>query len=61
MNGLERTLNFIRGEQVDHPPFHPIVMRWAARQAGVSYRDFCLDPHTKCQAMLQVADQFGAD
>lgn len=61
MNGLERTLNFIRGEPVDRLPFHPIVMRWAARQSGVPYRAFCLDPHTKCRAMLQVADQFGAD
>ena len=29
MNSYERTVNFIKGETVDHPPFHPIIMRWA--------------------------------
>jgi hypothetical protein len=43
MTGLERTLAFLAGKPVDHPPFHPIIMRWAARYAGVKYRDFCLD------------------
>jgi uroporphyrinogen decarboxylase len=61
MNGLERTLGFLRGESVDHPPFHPIVMRWAARHAGVNYREFCLDPGTKTGAMLKAADDFGMD
>ncbi len=61
MNGLQRTRQFIGGEPVDRPPFHPIVMRWAARRAGVAYRDFCLDPEVKCKAMMQVADQFDAD
>lgn len=36
-------------------------MRWAARQAGVSYKDFCLNPESKCNAMLMVADRFAAD
>jgi MtaA/CmuA family methyltransferase len=61
MTGLERTISFIRGEAVDHPPFHPIIMRWAAKQAGVKYRDFCLDPFTKCRAMSECAREFGID
>ena len=44
----ERTLRFVHGEPVDHPPFHPIIMRWAARYGGVKYRDFCLDYRAKC-------------
>ena len=38
------------------PPFHPIVMRWAARHAGVSYREFCTVPADKCRAMLAAAE-----
>jgi uroporphyrinogen decarboxylase len=61
MTGLERTLNFIQGESVDHPPFHPIIMRWAAKYAGIKYRDFCLDPGSKCRAMIKCANDFNID
>jgi uroporphyrinogen decarboxylase len=61
MNGLQRTEAFIRGEPVDRPPFHPIIMRWAAKYAGVKYREFCLDPSAKCGAMLRCADDIGID
>lgn len=61
MNGLERTLAFINGEKVDHPPFHPIIMRWAARYAGVKYRDFCTIPESKCMAMIKCAEDFNID
>jgi uroporphyrinogen decarboxylase len=61
MTGLERTLSFIEGKPVDHPPFHPIIMRWAAKYAGIKYRDFCLDPFAKCKAMILCARDFGID
>ncbi|MGC1389468.1 MAG: uroporphyrinogen decarboxylase family protein [Bacteroidales bacterium] len=61
MTGLERTLAFLNGETVDHPPFHPIIMRWAAKYAGIKYRDFCLDPSSKCKAMIRCADDFNID
>jgi MtaA/CmuA family methyltransferase len=61
MNGLRRTLDFLDGKPVDHRPFHPIIMRWAARYAGVKYRDFCLDYRAKAAAMIQCADDFGID
>ena len=61
MTGLERTLNFLQGESVDHPPFHPIIMRWAAKYAGIKYRDFCLDPGSKCRAMIKCANDFNID
>jgi MtaA/CmuA family methyltransferase len=61
MTGLERTLSFLKGESVDHPPFHPIIMRWAAKYAGVRYRDFCLDPYSKCMAMNLCAKDFDID
>jgi len=61
MTGLERTIQFLRGENVDRPPFHPIIMRWAAKYAGVKYRDFCTVPGAKCMAMIKCARDFGID
>ena len=61
MTPCERTMRFLRGEPVDRPPFHPIVMRWAARHAGVKYRDFCCDYRTKCRAMIACAEDMQAD
>ncbi|OGV17458.1 MAG: hypothetical protein A2X47_11285 [Lentisphaerae bacterium GWF2_38_69] len=61
MTSLERTLKFIKGEKVDRPPFHPIIMRWAAKYAGVKYRDFCLDYKSKCRAAIKCAEDFSID
>lgn len=54
-------MDFIGADGVDRVPFHPIVMRWAARYAGVKYRDFCTDWRAKTGAMIRVADDFGFD
>jgi MtaA/CmuA family methyltransferase len=61
MTGLRRTVAFIRGDSTDRPPFHPIIMRWAARHAGIKYRDFCLDYRAKCEAMIRCARDFDLD
>ena len=61
MTGLQRTLSFLRGEPVDHPPFHPIIMRWAAKYSDINYRNFCLDPVSKCKAMILCARDFNMD
>ncbi len=61
MKPLERTIRFIEGRPVDRIPFHPILMRFAARYAGVAYRDFCLDPEQKCIANIRCAEEFRSD
>ena len=61
MTGLERTISFINRKPVDRPPFHPIIMRWAAKYAGVKYREFCTEPVAKCQAMIRCAKDFDID
>ncbi len=61
MTGLERTLAFLKGEKTDRPPFHPIIMRWAAKYAGFKYRDFCTDYRAKCESMIRCADDFDMD
>jgi hypothetical protein len=61
MTGLERTLAFIKGDDTERPPFHPIIMRWAAGWADVKYRDFCTIPALKCEAMIKAAKDFDID
>lgn len=61
MTGLSRTIAFLKGDHYDHPPFHPIIMRWAAKYAGIRYREFCTDPFSKCYAMIKCARDFEMD
>ncbi len=61
MNSLQRTEDFIRGMKVDRPPFHPILMRLAAKYAGIKYRDFCLDYTKKVEANIKCASDFSYD
>lgn len=61
MTSLERTLAFLAGSSADRIPFHPILMRFAAKHAGVMYRDFCLSPVHKCMANIRCAADFGSD
>lgn len=61
MNSLERTICFIEGGRPDRVPFHPILMRFAARYAGVRYRDFCLSHSHKCMANIRCAADFHSD
>ena len=61
MNSLQRTQDFINGLVVDRPPFHPILMRFAALYAGVKYKDFCLDHITKCETNIRCASDFSYD
>lgn len=60
-SSLTRTLDFIAGRPADRPPFHPIIMRWAARYAGVKYSAFCQDHEAKCFAMTRCARDFDID
>ncbi|MBI5010794.1 MAG: uroporphyrinogen decarboxylase family protein [Bacteroidia bacterium] len=61
MNSLQRTQDFIEGKKVDRPPFHPILMRLAAKYAGIRYRDFCLDYRKKVDANIKCATDFKYD
>lgn len=61
MDSLERTICFIEGGRPDRVPFHPILMRFAAKHAGIRYRDFCLSPAHKCMANIRCAADFQSD
>jgi MtaA/CmuA family methyltransferase len=61
MNSLQRTQDFIAGLVVDRPPFHPILMRLAAKYAGILYRDFCLNYQDKVEANIRCSTDFSYD
>jgi len=61
MNSLQRTQDFIDGLKVDRPPFHPILMRLAAKYSGIKYKDFCLDYRKKCEANICCSTDFSYD
>jgi MtaA/CmuA family methyltransferase len=54
-------MDFLEGRSVDRPPFHPILMRFAAGYCGVNYRDFCLNYRDKCTTNLRCASDFNYD
>ncbi len=61
MNSLTRTTDFIEGRPTDRVPFHPILMRFAAKHAGIPYRDFCLSATHKCRGNIRCAEDFSTD
>jgi uroporphyrinogen-III decarboxylase len=54
-------MDFLDGRGVDRLPFHPILMRFAAKYCGVNYRDFCLNYQDKCSVNLKCAEDFSYD
>jgi MtaA/CmuA family methyltransferase len=61
MNSLQRTQDFIDGLTVDRPPFHPILMRLAAKYAKIKYKDFCLNYRNKVEANIICSTDFSYD
>ena len=61
MNGKTRTMAFLEGRPVDHVPFHPLVMQYAAEMTGVPYGAFCTDYRQQSKAMVEFARKYGLD
>lgn len=61
MNAMERMKARLKGEPVDQPPNHCIIMGFGARQLGVSYRDFVNDYKILTEAGIRCAESFGID
>ncbi|HEU0138089.1 MAG TPA: uroporphyrinogen decarboxylase family protein, partial [Bryobacteraceae bacterium] len=61
MNGRERILSLLNGEQPDRLPFMPITMMFAADQLGVKYRDYVSDFRILGEAQLLTAERFDFD
>lgn len=61
MTALERMRNTFAGKPVDRPAVQPIVMTFAARLAGISYRDYVCDHRKLVAAQLRLIDEFGIE
>ncbi len=61
MTGRERILAMIEGSPVDHLPFMPITMMFAADRIGVKYRDYATDYRVLAEAQVRTAEEFDFD
>lgn len=61
MTPLERYLAVCTGQLPDRAPVSPFIMQFAAKVAGVSYRDYCLYGETMAQAQIACVKKFGYD
>lgn len=58
---LERILKTIHSEKPDRPPVIPFVMQYAAKVAGVDYRDYCKDGDAMAKSQLECIKKFDYD
>jgi len=61
MTGRERCLAAIRGEEADRVPVFPLLMFFAQKRLGVSYREFATDGEVTAEAQLAMAARFDID
>jgi MtaA/CmuA family methyltransferase len=54
-------LAHLAGEPIERLPVMPITMMFAARLAGIQYRDYCRDARLLVMAQEMVAERFGFD
>jgi MtaA/CmuA family methyltransferase len=61
MNSIERVRATIDGTGRDHLPAQPMVMMFAARNAGMRFIDYTRDGTKMAEAQLRVAEDYGLD
>ncbi len=61
MNGYNRTVEFLKGNKVDRPPFMPLAIDWVAVVAGIDQETFVYNPLVRAKAYLDVAREFNFD
>ncbi|MDD5705393.1 MAG: uroporphyrinogen decarboxylase family protein [Kiritimatiellae bacterium] len=61
MNSKERCLAVLRGEQPDRTPVFPLLMSFAQKRAGISYREFATDGMALAEAQCAVRRRFPVD
>jgi MtaA/CmuA family methyltransferase len=60
-SGRALVLDHLDGRPVEHLPAMPITMMFAARLAGIPYREYCTDHRVLAPAQAAVAERFGFD
>lgn len=61
MNACERLRRLVAGEPTDRLLAMPIIMIWAAREAGYSYADYCQDYRVLGECQLRLLELFPLD
>jgi MtaA/CmuA family methyltransferase len=61
VTGRERILAMLEGRPVDHLPFMPITMMFAADRIGVKYRAYATDYRVLAEAQVRTAEEFDFD
>jgi MtaA/CmuA family methyltransferase len=61
MNSRQRCLAALSGEPVDRVPVFPLLMFFAQKRLGVSYREFATNGHVLAEAQINIRDTFGVD
>jgi len=61
MNSYERLFSCIDGRTVDKIPNLSIVMAFAAKYSGITYRTFILEPEAMVESNLKCHEDFGID
>lgn len=61
MSSYERVMNRLEGKPVDKIPNMNIVMDFAAKTIGATYREFCTDYRILVESKLKCCEMFGID
>jgi MtaA/CmuA family methyltransferase len=61
MNSKERFLSVVEGREVDRVPVFPLLMSFAAKRHGVTYRQFASNSHVLAEAQLKMRETFAVD
>lgn len=61
MNGKERIQAILGGERPDRTPVFPLLMAFAAKRIGASYRDFASNGSVMAQAQIHAHEVFHLD
>lgn len=61
MRSVERVRGLIAGAPVDHLPVQPVIMMFAAKNAGMLYIDYTKDGRKMAEAQSKLVEDFGID
>ena len=61
MNSRERIFAVLQKQKVDRVPVAPFVMAFAARYAGVPYREYCTNYKKMAEAQIKTVQEFDYD
>ncbi|QOV18642.1 uroporphyrinogen decarboxylase family protein [Blautia liquoris] len=61
MNSYERVMNRLAGKPVDYLPNLSLTMMFAAKEAGVSFGEFCSDYRKLSEGALRCHEKYGID